>query len=56
MELQNLRHLISDEQVKAEKSRIFAQQVNDPQLRSFLDKKARMAEQNVQNMLQFLNT
>lgn len=55
IELQNLRHLIIDEQVKASKSKFYAQQVSNPQLKSFLNKKAQNCEQNVQNLSQFIS-
>ncbi len=54
IELQNLRHLIVEEQVKASKSKFYAQQVSNPQLSSFLDKKAHSCEQNVQKLSQFI--
>ncbi len=55
MDLQNLRHLIVDEQVKASKSRFFAQQVSEPQLRDFLNQKAQKSQQNVQRLTQFVS-
>ncbi|MEJ6951199.1 hypothetical protein [Natronospora cellulosivora (SeqCode)] len=54
MELENLRHLIIDEQLSIEKANIFAQQVNDPQLRTYLQKKMNSAQQNAQSLSQFL--
>ncbi len=54
IELQNLRHLIGAEMLTASKARTFAGQVNDQQLRSFLERKARGAEQNVQRLEQFI--
>ena len=54
IELQNIRHLIGAEMVTASKARMFAGQVNDQQLRTYLDKKARGAEQNIQRLEQFL--
>ena len=50
IELENLRHLIGSEQLEANKARVFAGQVNDPQLRAFLEKKARGADQKVQKL------
>lgn len=55
MELQNLRHIIGTEQLCLEKSRVFAQQVNDPQLRNFLERKVQSSQQSIQNLNQFLN-
>jgi len=55
MELQNLRHIIGTEQLCLEKSRVSAQQVNDPQLRNFLERKVQSSQQSIQNLNQFLN-
>ncbi|NLM97394.1 MAG: hypothetical protein GX175_07285 [Halanaerobiaceae bacterium] len=54
IELENLRHLISTEQLCYAKARAFAQQVSDPQLKSYLEKQAWSAEQSIQNLNQFL--
>jgi predicted RNA binding protein with dsRBD fold (UPF0201 family) len=53
MELENLRHLISSEQLCYAKAKVFAQHVNDPQLKNYLEKQARSAEQSIQNLNQF---
>lgn len=55
MELQNLRHLIVEEQVKADKSRFFSGQVSNPQLKDYLNRKSRQAQQNVQRLSQFVS-
>ena len=54
MEVENLRHLITDEQLSMEKANFFAQQVNDPQLRNYLEKKINSAKQNTQSLKQIL--
>lgn len=54
MELENLRELIGAEQLCFEKSRSFAQEVNDPQLRNYLEQKAQSSQQSIQNLTQFL--
>ena len=56
MELQNLRHIIGAEHLEANKARVFAGQVNDPQLRAFLERKSRGAEQNVQKLSHFISS
>ncbi|MFW6237711.1 MAG: hypothetical protein ACOC5A_00575 [Halanaerobiales bacterium] len=55
LDLDNLRHLVIGEQVQSEKSRAYAEQVSNPQLKSFLSHRAEQAEQNVQKLSQFLN-
>ncbi len=55
MELQNIRHLLVEEQVKANKNRFFSQQVSNPQLRDFLSQSSQQAEQNVQRLSQFVS-
>ena len=54
-ELENLRHLIMEEQVTADKAGFFAQQVANSQLKSHLDRKYQMCRQNVQKLSQFLS-
>lgn len=54
MELQNLREIVGAQQLCFEKSRVFAQQVNDPQLKNFLERQVHSSQQNVQNLTQFL--
>ncbi len=54
MELQNLRHLIGDEQLSATKCGTYAQQTQDPQLKNFFNKSAQQAQQNAQKLEQFL--
>ena len=55
MELQNIRYLLVEEQVMANKSRFFSQQVSNPQLRDFLNQESQQAEQNVQRLSQFVS-
>ncbi|MFW6381555.1 MAG: hypothetical protein ACOCZ3_03330 [Bacillota bacterium] len=55
MELQNLRHIMMSEQLKAVKSDVFAQQVSNPQLKSFLENKSQQARDSVNRLNQFLN-
>lgn len=55
LDLDNLRHLVIGEQVQAEKNRVFADQVSNPQLKSFLSRRAKQAEQNIQKLSQFMN-
>ena len=53
-ELQNLRHIMLEEQIAANKAEFYATQVSDPQLQSHLDQKARLCQQNVQQLGQFI--
>ena len=55
VELENLRHLMMESQVVAQKSRFFAQHVSNPQLEAHLNRKAQNCEQNVQRLNQFLS-
>ncbi len=55
MELQNIRHLLVEEQVKANKAKFFSQQVSNPQLRDFLNQESQQAEQNIQRLNQFIS-
>ena len=55
MELQNIRYLLVEEQVMANKTRFFSQQVSNPQLRDFLNQESQQAEQNVQRLSQFVS-
>ncbi len=55
IELQNIRYLLVEEQVMANKARFFAQQVSNPQLRDFLNQESQQAEQNVQRLSQFVS-
>ena len=54
MELQNLRHLIGDEQRCASKCQAYAQITQDQQLQQFLQREAQMAQSNAQKLIQFL--
>ncbi|MFW6270176.1 MAG: hypothetical protein ACOC4G_08865 [Bacillota bacterium] len=54
-ELQNIRHIMLEEQVTADKADFFVSQVSNPQLKSHLDQKARMCRQNVQQLNQFIS-
>ncbi|WP_366921984.1 hypothetical protein MFMK1_002410 [Metallumcola ferriviriculae] len=54
MELQSLRHLVSDEQLCATKCQTYAQQSQDPQLQKYFNTAAKQAQQNVQTLQQFL--
>ncbi|MFW6030566.1 MAG: hypothetical protein ACOCRO_10020 [Halanaerobiales bacterium] len=54
LEVEELRHLIMDEQLSMEKANLFVQQVNDPQLRNYLEKKITSSQQNTQSLSQFL--
>jgi len=55
MELQNIRHLLVEEQVKANKAKFFSQQVSNQQLRDFLSQESQQAEQNIQRLNQFIS-
>ncbi|MGE5527862.1 MAG: hypothetical protein ACM3X6_01795 [Patescibacteria group bacterium] len=56
MELQELRHLIGAGETAAKQFGLFAQNCNDPQLRSFLEDEAVKAAQNSRNLMGFLQT
>ena len=53
-DLQNLRHIMLEEQVTAQKSDYFAQHVSNPQLKTHLNRKAQRCRQNIQKLNQFL--
>jgi len=54
LELQNLRHLITDNMVSSAKCSTFADAAKHPQLKELFDKGARDAQSNVQRLKQFL--
>ena len=55
MELQNLKHLIGDETLAAVKYNTYAQSCSDQQLKSHFQKAAMAAQQNCQQLMQFLS-
>lgn len=54
-ELQNLRHIMLEEQACADKAEFFAAQVQNPGLKSHLDRRARECRQNIQQLNQFIS-
>lgn len=54
LELQNLRHLIGAHETAYQKMQTYAQQSNDPQVRSYFEKSAQDAQKTKQQLLSFL--
>ena len=54
LELQNLRHLIGSHETAFQKMQTYAQQCNDPQVRSYFEKSAQDAQKTKQQLLSFL--
>lgn len=54
LELQNLRHLIGGHDTAFQKMQTYAQQSNDPQVRSYFEKSAQDAQKTKQQLLSFL--
>lgn len=55
-EFLHIQEHIRSEAVVAQKAQQLAQQCQDPQLRSFVEEHGRMAEQNMQKLLSFLQS
>lgn len=53
-ELQNLRHLIGAHETACHKMQAYAQQAQDPQVKSFFEKSAKEAQSTKQKLLSFL--
>ena len=56
MELQSLRHLIGAEETAGRQLGFFAQQCQDPQLKSLLEEAATKAAQNSRMLMGFLQS
>jgi len=56
MELQSLRHLIGVEETAGRQLGAYAQQCQDPQLKSLLEEAANRAAQNSRMLMGFLQT
>ena len=56
LELQELRHLIGAEECAGKQLGLFAQNCQDPQLRSYLEDTATKAAQSTRTLLGFLQT
>ena len=54
-ELQNLRHIMFEEQTCADKADFFANQVQNPNLKSHLSRRAQECRQNIQQLNQFIS-
>lgn len=54
MELQNLRHLIGAHDTAHQKMQTYAQQSNDPQVKSYFEKSAQSAMSTKQKLISFL--
>lgn len=55
VELQTLRHLIGSHETAYQKMEAYAQQAEDPQVRSYFEKSAKDAMQTKQKLMSFLN-
>jgi ferritin len=55
MELQTLRRLIGSQDTAYQKMEAYAQQAEDPQVRSYFEKSARDSMQTKQKLMSFLN-
>ena len=55
MELESLRHLIGECELKAKKFSVYARQVQNPELRDFCEREADSSNQSRQAMMAFLN-
>lgn len=53
-ELQNLRHMIGAHSTAIEKMQTYAQQSQDPQVKSFFEKSAQEAQKTKQQLMTFL--
>ena len=54
IELENLRHLITDEQVASSKCSFYADSAQHPELKKMFSQGAKDAQSNVQKLKQFL--
>ena len=54
MDLENLRHLIGAESTAAKQLNLYAQQCNDPQMKTYLQNAAAKADQNSKTLMGFL--
>ncbi|MDD3692567.1 MAG: hypothetical protein PHX02_01505 [Oscillospiraceae bacterium] len=54
VELQNLRHIISEHDTAREKLQSYAQQATDPEVRKFFESSAQDAQSTRQQLLSFL--
>ena len=54
MELQNLRHLISEHETSMQKLQEYANQCQDPQLKQMLQQSAQSAQNTKQQLMAFL--
>lgn len=54
LELQNLRHLISNHQMVSTKLNDYAQQCNDQQVKQMFQQAAQSAQTNAQKLMTFL--
>jgi hypothetical protein len=55
MELESLRHLIGECDLKAKKLSSYARQVQNPELREFCEREADSANRSKQTLMNFLN-
>lgn len=55
VELQNLRHLIGAHQMSCQKMQSYAQEAQDPQVKSYFEKSATDAQKTMQQLMTFLN-
>lgn len=54
VELQNLRHMLGAHETACEKMQTYAQQAQDPQIKSFFEKSAQDAQSTKQQLMTFL--